>query len=658
MTGIANAIFALMPWAALWLTAAVVARWSGRMNLERRRSVTVLAAAVIWGVTVTAVTEFLSLAGLLSHGGVVGAWSAILGALLALRLMTKRPARASADATAMESAGRERPDRFALFLLGAVAPLVLLLGLIAAVAAPNNYDSMTYHLARVAHWAQNHAVRHYPTHIPRQLYMPPWAEFAILNFQLLSLSDRFANLVQWSAMIGCLPGVARIASRLGAGVAGQAYAAIVVATIPMGIAEATSTQNDYVAAFWLVCFVAFLFEWRDRRATWTAILAAGSLGLALLTKSTSYVYAFPFACWFGVALIRGRTARQALGSIALVTVIVLAINFGHAARNVRLFGSPLSSPAETRSYRNETFGAGVFAASLAKNLAIDFATTNAAANQAIAGATTAFARWLGVDPDDPRTNYNFVRFKVGPARRQEDTAGAPLHVALFAFAAGMLLVARRANREGRWRTWIPASTGMTEARTFALACIAAYVLFVALLRWQPWPNKQLPLIVLASAATGAVMDKLRAWQARATAAILLAAAMPFVFMNDARPLVGANNIFSVDRPTQYFANMKYMREPYMAMSKYMADRGCTSLGLAWSDDVPEYPLWALAAARRAEMRIEHVGVRNATAAADWLDLQNYHPCAAIQANGLKEFTLRTAGSDEELVFSLIPASQP
>jgi hypothetical protein len=645
MTRFSNAIFAIMPWAALCLIAVVFDRLFRRRNLDAPRGVVVLAAAVAWGVAVTAVTEFLNLLRLLTHRGLVGAWATILCVLLALLLVTDRRADTFSEKKSADGNGPARPDGFALFFLGAAAVIVLLLGVIAVVAAPNNYDSMTYHLARVAHWAQNHSVRHYPTHIPRQLFMPPWAEFAILNFQLLSQSDRLANLVQWFAMLGCLLGVARIAASLGAGVVGQAYAAIVAATIPSGIAEATSTQNDYVAAFWLVCFVAFGLEWRDRRSAWPAVFAAGGLGLALLSKSTAVICAFPFACWFGASLIRRAPARQALRSLALAGVIVLAINAGHAARNVRLFGSPFASPAETRSYRNESFGPGVFAAALAKNLAIHFATTSATANQAVAGATATFARWLGVDPDDRRTNYNGARFGVGPARRQEDAAGAPLHLVLFAVAAGMLLFGGRERRN-------PA------AAKFALACLAAYALFVLCLRWQPWPNKQLPLVVLAAAAWGAVMERLRAWQARATAAILLVAAIPFVFWNEARPLAGANNIFTVDRPTQYFANMKFMREPFVAMAKVVSDRGCNSLGLAWSDDVPEYPLWALTAARTPAVRIEHIGVRKATAAADWLDLADYHPCAVIQANGTQEFILRTAGSDDEWVFSLVPARQP
>ena len=104
-------------------------------------------------------------------------------------------------------------------------------------------------MAQVRHWIQQQSVAHYPTHITRQLFSNPWAEFTIAHLFLLTGTDRLANSVQWFSMVGSLIAVSLIAARLGADKRGEVLAAVVAATIPMGILQASSTQNDYVTAF-------------------------------------------------------------------------------------------------------------------------------------------------------------------------------------------------------------------------------------------------------------------------------------------------------------------------------------------------------------------------------------------------------------------------
>lgn len=161
---------------------------------------------------------------------------------------------------------------FYLLSLSYVAFIALTVGLIAIVAPPNNWDSMTYHMPRVVHWIQHHSVAHYPTSYTPQLYQPPWAEFTIMHFQILSSSDRFANLVQWFSMVGSLIGVSLIARDLGADLRGQVLSIVVAATIPMGSLQASNTKNDYVVSFWLVCFVHYVILTLNVRINWIYLL--------------------------------------------------------------------------------------------------------------------------------------------------------------------------------------------------------------------------------------------------------------------------------------------------------------------------------------------------------------------------------------------------
>ena len=148
------------------------------------------------------------------------------------------------------------------FLAAAIIIIGCLTLASALIAPPNNYDAMTYHMSRVAHWAQNQSLAHYPTGILRQLYMPPAAEYVILLFQVMLGGDRLANLVQWLAMLGSLSVITLIAGRLGLDRKWQLFSAFAAATLPMGIMQASSTQTDYFAGFWVLCFAYFTLSLR------------------------------------------------------------------------------------------------------------------------------------------------------------------------------------------------------------------------------------------------------------------------------------------------------------------------------------------------------------------------------------------------------------
>ena len=59
--------------------------------------------------------------------------------------------------------------------------IIFTLAFVAYVYPPNTYDSMTYHLPRVMHWAQDRSLVPYPTSIERQIQMQPLAELIYLK---------------------------------------------------------------------------------------------------------------------------------------------------------------------------------------------------------------------------------------------------------------------------------------------------------------------------------------------------------------------------------------------------------------------------------------------------------------------------------------------
>jgi hypothetical protein len=139
-------------------------------------------AAVTWGVLLSLITEALSLDRALSVLGLTLAWTFACVACATLGMIRLFVLGASC-------AGHWPGRRFhwgTVALLIACCLIVALVGLIAEAAPPNTWDSMTYHLARVAQWSQHGTIANYPANTVRQLYQPPFAEWAILHLQILS----------------------------------------------------------------------------------------------------------------------------------------------------------------------------------------------------------------------------------------------------------------------------------------------------------------------------------------------------------------------------------------------------------------------------------------------------------------------------------------
>ena len=87
--------------------------------------------------------------------------------------------------------GRGMPHARTLPLL-----ILLLVGgtfCVALLSPVQTYDSLSYHLSRVAHWAQNRSVAVYVTGIERQNMMGPFAEYAVLHLYILQGGDRLAG---------------------------------------------------------------------------------------------------------------------------------------------------------------------------------------------------------------------------------------------------------------------------------------------------------------------------------------------------------------------------------------------------------------------------------------------------------------------------------
>jgi hypothetical protein len=590
-----------------------------------------LAAAVGTGATLAVLTEGLSLFRRLNPACVAGGWVLAAGLLAGLRW---RDFRKQASSPILPLPDWKTLSPADWIWPAAAALIAVALGAVAFAAPSNTWDSLTYHMPRVAHWIQNGSLDFFPTHILRQLHQNPWTEYAILHLQLLSGGDRFANGVQWFALFGSAAGVSWLAGQLGAGGRGQGLAALAAVTLPMGLMQATSTMTDLAAAFWLVAAVCFLLSLKDEPRLRTALAAGGALGLALLTKATDYLFVFPFLVWAAAILFR-KISWRAIPPLALMALIALALNLGFFSRNYGLYGNPLGPGTEGGNrYTNELFTPVALASNVMRNLALQIGTPVPAVNAFLEGGINYLHRAVGLPSNDPRTTWSPYNFRVPALSYYDDDAGNPLHLLLLVACALAVLIQWKQNREGT---------------AFLGALVAAFLLFCWVLKWQPWNSRlQLPLFVLGAALIGRALGSIRPGRtglAHAAMAALLIGALPGVVNNPSRPMIGNASVFIVPRDRQYFANLPWQFEPYSGAAQQAAAGGCASVGLILGPDDWEYPLWVLLHGISPAIRIEHVNVQNVSAKLAAADpgYAAFRPCALIVISDHPAQTIAAAG---------------
>ena len=568
--------------------------------------------------------ELLSLFGALSRMGMMLLWLVGLAAVFAVgwrRGWLSIGLRVIAQS--IRSLGR-----LEMVSISAFAVIIGLLFLVAILSPPNNTDSLLYHMSRVTHWAQNQSLRHYATGFSPQLVNPIFAETAILNLRLLWGDDQLANLVQWLSMIGSLIGVALTAKILGADRRGQWVAAAFAISIPMGLMQATSTQNDYVVAFWLISLICFAALRALRPPGRIERLSFGiALGLGLLTKGTFYPYAAPIVLWYFVHEVRGDGWRHAAARGLGIATPGLILNLGYWMRNALTFGGPLGSSDWVDSM---TFQAGTplaVMAAMVRNTAMHFVSPYEELNARI--AQTLLSALGSYD-------QNLAHLQLTWGWNHEDLAANPLHLALVAASVLGLVLAR-----GRLRSRV--------LLKYSAVILSLYVMLALVVKFDPWGIRyQLPYWVLWAPVFGVVLSKLGSRQVSNVAIIiLLLAALPWTLFNRTRPIIAMRDRDEPERltipciwqfgctigsvlveppTTTMFANAMSLRDSYLELANGLETSGCDEVGLRIDSHDGEYLFWWLLDAPQSGIRVESIYPLPELA---YLADPDYRPCAVI-----------------------------
>ena len=581
-------ILPLMVFLAAWATFFGLQRRAGKQIADWREAF--LQAALVCGALVVVFSEGLGAFGALSGRPLAVLWFLALACVL---LVGWRSAAFSQAWAALREVPWRRPGVADTLLFCGLAAIVLVLLGVAVVSPPNNTDSLQYHMSRVMHWAQNRSLRHYPTANDQQLFFRIWAEAAILNLRLLWGNDGLANLVQWSAMVGSLVAVSALAAALGTGRRGQILAACFAFSLPLGVLEATSTQNDYVVAFWLVTLAYFVVQARRHdltRAEWCALALA--LGLGLLTKGTFYLLAAPIIGWLLVSQLLRHRLAGAVRRGAFVVLLVALLNAGYWSRNLVTYGGPLGAGPLVRSFARARLRPSSLVASWVRDMALNLATPSEAVNSSLVRGILQLHESLGADAEG---------FTLIWSWNNENLAGNPLHLALVVLTFGVLLALKTKGEK-------------TLPLQYAVVMLVSVLVLFSVLSFDAYGVRhQLGFFVAWAPIVGFVATRLG--RPRLTAAVgsmLLLASLPWLLFNGSRPLVGLqprtmiDSVFREPPAAILFANWTELREPYTQAGEAVQVSACREVGLRIDSGDLEYPFWWLLDAAQSGIRIEAI----------------------------------------------------
>ena len=239
-----------------------------------------------------------------------------------------------------------------------LTPLILTVVLLGVVnlavivfSAPNNWDSMSYHLARVAYYLQHSNINYFDANYWAQVIHPKISPVLLLFTYVVSgRSENATQLVQFISYWVAVCSVYAISSKAGDSTTQSIFAATAGALLTEWLMQATTTQNDMILTAYVGATVYFLFAFRETFKWRYLGLAALGIGLSLGTKASSFL---PFLSVALVALYiffqsKGNKANlqsrlrdiAVLAGCTLLTFCIFALPSGYI-ENYRNFGNPI-----------------------------------------------------------------------------------------------------------------------------------------------------------------------------------------------------------------------------------------------------------------------------------------------------------------------------
>ena len=238
--------------------------------------------------------------------------------------------------------------RLEAWFSASVLAVLLLYWLAWCLIAPvTNADSQVYNLARLWVIEGDGLFFNHSYNWNMQLIMP-WS-FDAVHYPFVRLGYGYA-LPSFLCLLGIMAILFTWARERGDAADGL-RACLGLLAMPMVVMQATTTKNDLVLAFCLLCWIEALRRYAGRPTRASILLAALALAFAVGSKVTGLVYAGP-AVALSAWVLRRRPAHVAWFAAALAAMLVLNGSLEIYANNWLQFGDWRGDPLVYRYNAN------------------------------------------------------------------------------------------------------------------------------------------------------------------------------------------------------------------------------------------------------------------------------------------------------------------
>lgn len=560
----------------------------------------------IWVTYMYIMTEVLSLIHAVNRTGVVAGWilfDVTLAVIILFRLKNKK--------LSLRLNIRNAVGLFKKYPVHIIIVSITFLWAMGTI--PNNYDSMTYHLTRVAHWAQNESVSHFAANDVRQVASPVLASFVNLHVYIMcGKKDVLLNMLQWSCYVTNAWLVTKLAYRVGCTEKWAKIASLLFMCMPIAFAEALTTQVDHFATVWLLIFAYLILDFvlikehidYDKHNVAICVAMSACVVYGYLTKPTVSVGMLMMAIGLLILCIKRKNPVVPIFKLlVIVTPLIVIFIAPEIIRNIISFQA-LNPPNVGQRQIIGTVKPTYLFTNFLKNFTFNFPNIYIyRSDRIVYGMVTAAAHVLKVELDHPSISEDGGAFKVHEAQTfGHDTAVNPV-----IFILAVIVLCWCIYRHIKHKQTLLQKAAVQTYFAFGIFC-----LFCAIVRWEPYVSRyMLPYLALLCPIIAVQLQDINENCRFLFVRSAVLSIVYFVCIIDLFAMTWFHGgIMKGGWKDGYYVNRREVAQEYKEVIGDICDNEIYSVGLEFITDDCEYPIWDIS---KENIEIEHINVGNGTA---------------------------------------------